>query len=222
MSGYGAEELTGLGPGKFFDDQDWPLVEAAFTRALTEGRAEVEAVLVAKDGRRTPYHYTGVRVMVQGAPCLIGMGLDLTDRKRAEAQLKHTLSIFNAALESTADGLLTVDAAGKISRFKQTFARMWRIPEAVLQKQDDQQALDWALRQLRDPEGFLGKVKELYAHPEEESHDSIEFRDGRIFERYSQPQRIDGRIVGRVWSFRDVTARRQAEELLHLLTGRLL
>lgn len=222
MSGYGAEELTGLGPGKFFDDQDWPLVEAAFTRALTEGRAEVEAVLVAKDGRRTPYHYTGVRVMVQGAPCLIGMGLDLTDRKRAEAQLKHTLSIFNAALESTADGLLTVDAAGKISRFNQTFARMWRIPEAVLQKQDDQQALDWALRQLRDPEGFLGKVKELYAHPEEESHDSIEFRDGRIFERYSQPQRIDGRIVGRVWSFRDVTARRQAEELLHLLTGRLL
>lgn len=75
VSGYGAEELTGLGPGKFFDDQDWPLVEAAFTRALTEGRAEVEAVLVAKDGRRTPYHYTGVRVMVQGAPCLIGMGL---------------------------------------------------------------------------------------------------------------------------------------------------
>lgn len=222
VSGYSAEELPELGPEQFCDPAEWPLVDAAFTRAMTEGWAEVEATLVARNGQRTPYYYTGVRVMVKGAPCLIGMGLDLTARKRAEAELKNTVSLFNAALESTADGLLIVDSTGKISRFNQTFARMWRIPEAILQQQDDQQALDWALRQLCDPEGFLGKVKELYAHPEAESHDSIEFKDGRIFERYSQPQRIDGRGVGRVWSFHDVTTRRQAEKSLQLLTGRLL
>ena len=139
---------------------------------------------------------------------------DITERKQAEGELEQSISLLQATLESTADGLLVVDRDGKIVTYNQKFAQMWRIPETILASWDDDRALDSALEQLVDPDGFLSKVRELYGQPEAEGYDLLEFKDGRVFERYSQPQRIGQAIVGRVWSFRDVTQRRQAEEAL--------
>ncbi|MGE5445267.1 MAG: sigma 54-interacting transcriptional regulator [Ignavibacteriales bacterium] len=129
-------------------------------------------------------------------------------------ELENSISLLGATLESTADGILVVSSEGKIVRFNRKFIDMWNIPDSILESLEDSQALEFVLDQLKNPEAFLEKVKELYGQPEAESYDVLEFKDGRIFERYSQSQRIGEKIVGRVWSFRDVTERKRIEERL--------
>jgi PAS domain S-box-containing protein len=136
---------------------------------------------------------------------------DVTARRRADREIEESLSLLKATLEATTEGILVVDESGKIVNFNRKFTDMWRIPESVIQSRDDNKALAWVLDQLKDPERFIKKVRELYAQPDSKSYDWLEFKDGRIFERYSQPQKIGGKTVGRVWSFRDVTDRRLME-----------
>lgn len=141
--------------------------------------------------------------------------LDLIEERRLiEEALKDALSLHRTTIESTTDGILVVDRDGKMVSFNQKFVQMWKIPESIAKTRDDDKALAFVLDQLKDPEGFLSKVRELYAKPFEDSFDVLEFKDGRIFERFSIPQKIGDTIVGRVWSFRDVTKRRQAEDAL--------
>jgi PAS domain S-box-containing protein len=139
---------------------------------------------------------------------------DVTDRSKAEVEVHRTVSLLRSTLESTADGILVVDRDGKIVTYNEKFVSMWRIPDSIMESGDDNKALAFVLDQLISPEDFLSKVKELYSQPYAESFDTLEFKDGRIFERYSQPQWRGEDIIGRVWSFRDVTDRKQAENEL--------
>nr|WP_238338190.1 PAS domain S-box protein [Pedococcus badiiscoriae] len=122
-----------------------------------------------------------------------------------------SVSLLTATLESTVDGILVVDRSGKIAGYNQTFATMWRIDPGLLSSGDDATVMSSVLAQLVDPEAFVAQVKRLYASPEQTSFDELAFRDGRVFERYSQPQRVQGATVGRVWSFRDVTHTRRLQ-----------
>jgi len=124
-----------------------------------------------------------------------------------EARLARTASLLNATLESTADGLLVVDVNGKISRYNQRFLAMWRLAPELFRGGDDETALTVAAEQLEDPEAFTSGVRERYSDRESEGLDVLWLTDGRVFERYTKPQRLDGEIIGRVWSFRDVTER---------------
>ncbi|MBF0486969.1 MAG: PAS domain S-box protein [Nitrospirae bacterium] len=139
----------------------------------------------------------------------------LENSEKAERNLHDkTKSLLISTLESTADGILVVDREGKITYYNQKFVDMWKIPEPLLQTKDDTLVLSYALEQISDPEIFLKKVKELYEKPSETSFDVVELKNGSIFERYSQPQKMDTDILGRVWSFRDVTMAKASERKL--------
>ncbi len=139
---------------------------------------------------------------------------DITERIRRDEERSRSLSLLEATLESTADGLLVVDTEGRIVSYNRKFIEMWRIPESIAASGDDSRALAFVLDQLKAPDTFLKKVRDLYGHPDSQSFDWLEFHDGRVFERYSQPQRVGGATIGRVWSFRDVSDRLRMEEIL--------
>ncbi|MDB6153359.1 MAG: ATP-binding region, ATPase domain protein [Chthoniobacteraceae bacterium] len=130
---------------------------------------------------------------------------------RTEA-LANSLALTRATLESTTDGILATDGNGKITGFNEKFLEMWRMPRQLTESDEEQPFLEIGSRQLKDPQSFFLKVNDLYSDPELETFDLLEFEDGRVFERYSKPQRIEERSAGRVWSFRDVTERKRIED----------
>jgi two-component system cell cycle sensor histidine kinase/response regulator CckA len=146
--------------------------------------------------------------------------VEAEERHRLETERRQALSLLEATLESTTDGVLVVDRNGKIVRFNERFVQLWRIPADVIRSRDDDRAIATVLAQLEDPGAFVARVRGLYADPEAESHDVLRFKDGRVFERLSRPQRIRGEVVGRVWSFRDVTDRERALVEQHLAAVR--
>ncbi|HMK50265.1 MAG TPA: ATP-binding protein [Thermodesulfovibrionales bacterium] len=139
---------------------------------------------------------------------------EIVERKRAEDELREALSLLSATLESTADGIIVLDRVGKTRIYNSKFREMWNIPESVLASDSDENAIEFVSGHLKDPAGYLKEIKQLHDNPDRQSFDVLTLRDGRIFERYSQPQRIGKLTVGRVWSFRDITEQRRAEDAL--------
>ncbi|MCU7947312.1 MAG: PAS domain-containing protein [Candidatus Thiodiazotropha sp. (ex Cardiolucina cf. quadrata)] len=114
-------------------------------------------------------------------------------------------SLAEAVLEATDNGILIIDTDRKVIKHNSRFAELWEIPPALLETNDDEALLNFVLYQLSDPQQFLNKVIELYKTPKAESFDTLTFKDGRIFERFSRPMYLDGKVCARVWSFRDTT-----------------
>ena len=135
------------------------------------------------------------------------------NEKKMEGGLRESEIYLQGILDSTNDGILAIDNNGKIINSNNRFAELWHIPQKLIRQKDDNALLSYVLDQLVDPEGFISKVQELYKS-DRTDFDVIHFKDGRIFERNSAPLILIKNIVGRVWSFRNITERKKAEESL--------
>lgn len=132
-------------------------------------------------------------------------------------ELEKSLSLLRATLECTADGIMMVNGQGQVVDWNQKFVEMWRIPSYMLESGTESIGFEYILDQLSNPEAVIADVQFLYQNPDWQGElPFIYFKDGRIFERYTQPQRIGPEIVGRVYSFRDVTQKQMSDEELRI------
>ncbi len=182
---------------------------------LAEGTVSgLEVEMQRKGGGTFTVLFSASLITIGGQPFSLNSLLDITARKQSEAARDESLALTRATLESTADGILVVNAAGHIETFNQNFADMWRLEEVDAAAPNEAAILRTILDQLVAPEEFLASVRDVYSRSIEKVFDVLHGKDGRVFERYSRPQLVAGGLAGRVWSFRDISQRRRAEAAL--------
>ncbi len=142
-------------------------------------------------------------------------------RHAMKRRLRESVSLLEATIESTADGLLVVDLHGHVLLHNRQFLAIWGIPTPVCATDEESRLLDFVLPKLENPEAFLSQVRALYRTPDRESLDLLRLKDGRTLERFSRPQLVGDQIHGRVWSFRDVTLQARAQQCLEHFNDRL-
>ena len=189
-------------------------VLAAWNAALSGGVYDVEHRIVVAGGERWIRGRAQIELDAGGRPLRsIGTVQDVTDRIAAHAARVADEAMLRATLDATADGILVVGEDGRVRATNLRFQELWRIPAALLERREDQALLAFVLEQLEDAPAFLALVQKLY-RSDDTTFDTLRFKDGRIFERYTVPLRL-GAERARVWSFRDVTRREKALANLH-------
>ncbi|MGL5941939.1 MAG: hypothetical protein ACRC2S_16515 [Waterburya sp.] len=134
---------------------------------------------------------------------------EISQLKETKAQLAKTLSLVRGTLESAASGIVAVSYEGEILSHNQKFLEMWKISDSLTLSKDSEECQNFFARQLKNPEVFCRSVWEISRESEAEAYDILELKDGRVFGQYSQPQRLDDKIIGRVWSIWDITELKQ-------------
>jgi diguanylate cyclase (GGDEF)-like protein/PAS domain S-box-containing protein len=143
---------------------------------------------------------------------------DLSAQLQAERELELSLTDLRATLESTNDGILVIDLAGRIRNFNRRFAALWSVPENLLIKGQDDAVLDWMQRSTVDPAAYMRRLASIEAGVNSRSADVVRLRSGKVFERVVTPQFNQGQAIGRVYAFRDVTEKLEAHERIQLLS----
>ena len=226
---YNPAVATGLG----YDDMliDQPILAIYPPEAHAQIRQMLEEIWAGK----TRMSYTlplltfdGERVLVDtrvamghwnGQPAIIGVSRDITEQMRQQKALRRGETILRATLDSTADGILVVGGGGSVLNTNRRFGELWRIPNELLATGQDKRLLEYVLNQVSDPESFMGDVRRLY-QTGETHQDIVQFKDGRIFERFTRAFSLDDEQV-RLWSFRDITKERKAQRTLEIERAQL-
>ena len=163
-----------------------------------------------------PSWWTASRILVLLAACVLTILLGTLWVAALKRRVRERTETIRATLESTADGILVVNSAGEIAAYNLKFVTMWAIPEYLLKLRDRRVLLDFVGPQLKDAEAFIAKIQDPSADARAKTDDVVEFKDGRVFERHSEPQTVNGKNVGRVWGYRDITERKRAEQELKI------
>ncbi|MCM2314029.1 MAG: EAL domain-containing protein [Thermoanaerobaculia bacterium] len=215
LFGYTEDELRGETIDRLVEREDIDSSRSDRVRALMHGGVvrEIERVFRARNGASIPMSVSMAAFSdVGGARGMVMVLRDIRERRKAEAKIRETTSLLRSTLDSTGDAILVIDNDGRIVSYNQRLVSAWQIPQRVLDQGRGEELIRSILDTLKSPEAFLDAMMRASGlGGDEQSFDVVELKDGRVFERVSIPRLLDGKVVGRVWSFREVTERRLAE-----------
>jgi signal transduction histidine kinase len=196
--------------GPFPPEQVSIAQEAAmqFAIAITHARLHARVKRQAEELERRVQERTADLLYANNA-----LQTEIAERRRVEEALAHSLARLQATLEATADGILVTDHAGKITHVNRTFVELWRIPDVILAAQDAAQLQAYLATQVMSLDGLPAPVQVLPTATTPDCPAVLDCPDGRVFECAARPQRIGDTHVGTVWSVREITQRRAAEQL---------
>ena len=172
----------------------------------------VEDSLQRLDGTTIDANILASRIKYEGKTAVQLIFTDITERKREKAELEFRNILLSTQQEVSMDAILVVDEKSRILTHNRKFIDMWAIPMEIADVHIDEPLLKVVSEQVVSSNEFVEKIRFLYEHPEETSHDEVPLTDGRVIDRYSAPMfGPENRYLGRVWYFRDITERKQSE-----------
>ncbi|MFA6062538.1 MAG: PAS domain S-box protein [Gallionella sp.] len=163
----------------------------------------LECEFTLRDGSKRFGSFSAVATRLQGGVSLVSTVHDITDRKLAEIKLRQSEALLRSTLESTDEGVLMIGCDGRVLSVNQRFMQLWQVPQQLIDAGQDELLITHVLDQLQEPDAFLGLVKKLY-DSEQEARDTLHFKDGRVFARYTRTLLSNGEL-GRIWCFKDIT-----------------
>ncbi|WP_280153027.1 bifunctional diguanylate cyclase/phosphodiesterase [Piscinibacter sp. XHJ-5] len=196
------------------DFQFWSDAAGGLEQAI-----ESQTWLRRNDGTCVPVLRRVSRLSAAGGSSLFVLVMhDRSEQCRIEGELESRVAELAATLESTADGILVTDLAGRIRSFNHTFARLWSLPDEVLRRRDAHEVAAFMQRSVSDPTGYAHRLAAIEDSELLQSVDTVILRCGRVLQRVARPQSSRGASVGRVFSFRDISERLAAQRRIETLS----
>ena len=217
-TGYSIDEIKCLGLQDIFDNHDRQKAMISAQETLKTGISSFEARLRMKNGKRFSYLFTTRLVHWGNANHFLTMALEIEDIKKTQAALEMQEKLLTGVLEATEDGILAIDQSNSVLHANEQFKRLWKIPRELHRSTSDIPLLEHASAQVKNTAAFLQRVNELKMSDSYET-ELLYLKDGTLLERHSCPLMQQGKSVGRVWSFRDVTKAKQNEDERLLLAA---
>ncbi|MBE9184638.1 PAS domain S-box protein [Microcoleus sp. LEGE 07076] len=211
MFGYKPAEMAGMSLLELLSPNSYKVAPQMISAS---SNTVCETIFLRRDGTAFPADVRSKFVMCDGRLVQVKAVRNLTERTLIAAELERSRSLLHATLEATADGILAVTTSGELISFNEKLVQMWGIHEEVRNSMDRTLRLTFLTKQVKDPRAFLQRIQEIYSNAESEGCDILDFKDGRTFERYTQPIRVGQNIIGRVWRFRDITSREKVTAML--------
>lgn len=215
LFGYPREELLGVPHTVLLSEDERGGFLRVFGRlgrgSVAAGKRPFAAAGRRRDGTEIALEITCSLVAFDGGAAMAVAVRDGSHRKDTDSGRRLAVSLLDATLETTSDGILVISSEGLITGINDQYLKLWGMPPEMVADASPMAMVHFIAEQLVDPELFRDKVSALYAHKLMQSHDVLDFKDGRSVELYSRPQEVAGTIVGRIWNFRDITSRRRAQ-----------